>query len=445
MMSNMKSNLSIFALVLAAAGCGGSAGGGTSGGGATDESGNVITTAGGEAVSEAAHNAWTEAMAEFSKYEEAGWNESACDSVFDAFGKANERQGGRFAEAIYMGGLTKSRCKKMDEAKSAYTRALSVNDKLCGARVGMGVFQLEEGKRQEAFQTFQQALKGDPRCTQAYVNLAVLQRERGGAQVAEALNNLRRAMAIEARYLPAFNEMALLYLEQAKQNDNDQMLDLAGVVCRQAQLIDANYAPIYNTWGLVAVEQGNVIEALRFFERAIRLDDSLYEAHMNFGQITISFRGYEDAKTSFEKATQLKPGSYEAHIGLGAALRGLGKVDEAEAQYKKAIELDGNKPQAYFNLGLLYQDFKSGGVEDLERAQGFYNQFIQKARGDEELKATVRDLQRSCDNSKRSRRRKSTDCRPGRLQNISTAVEALKAAAEMQRQMEQRAQQQGAQ
>ena len=49
-----------------------------------------------------------------------------------------------------------------------------------------------------------------------------------------------------------FNQMALLYLDQAA--DNPQLLDLAVVVCRQAQQINRDYAPIYNTWGLIAAD-----------------------------------------------------------------------------------------------------------------------------------------------------------------------------------------------
>jgi len=101
------------------------------------------------------------------------------------------------------------------------------------------------------------------------------------------------------------------------------MLDLAEVVCRQAQLIDGNYAPIYNTWGLINVRQGNIIAGLAKFQRAFTLDANMFEAYMNFGELTLSFRGYEDAARAFERATQLQPTNYDAWLGLGAAQRGM--------------------------------------------------------------------------------------------------------------------------
>ncbi len=196
-----------------------------------------------------------------------------------------------------------------------------------------------------------------------------LQRARGGADVREALNNLRRALAIESQYLPAFNQMALLYLDLAQTADNEQMLDLAAVVCRQAQLIDRNYAPIYNTWGLVFVKKNDIIQALRMFEQATHLDNNMFEAYMNFGQITLGFRGYEDAKNAFSRAVELRGNDYDAHIGLGAALRGLNQMPQAQAEYEHAIQLDGARPEAYFNLGLLYQDYMSGSIDDLRPGQ----------------------------------------------------------------------------
>jgi tetratricopeptide (TPR) repeat protein len=423
----------VVALAAATAACGGS-----SSSTATDERGNTITTAGGTAVTEEAHNRWVQALSRFQQVDGArGWNGEACSSVDGMFEGANDAQGGNFTEAIYMRGVIAQRCKDDERARGFYNRALETNQTFCKARSAIGTMQLSAGQTGPAEQTFQRALTDDTRCTEAYVNLAVIQRERGGANVAEALNNLRRALAIDANYLPAFNQMALLYLELAQDAENEQMLDLAGVVCRQAQLLDRDYAPIYNTWGLVNVRQDNIIEALQLFERATRLDNDMFEAHMNFGEITISFRGYEDAKNSFTRAVELRPNDYNAHIGLGAALRGLRQMDRARAEYERAIEIDGSRPEAFFNLGLLHQDYMDGTAEQLRQAKQFYEQFLSKVGSNARYAGTVEDLRRRCriqrsGSRNRRQRRRSDDCRPGRLQNIDTALEAMSEIAAME-------------
>lgn len=436
--SKMRSLFIPSAIVVAAAlaGCGG---GGAAGGGSENvavdpRTGRAVTTAGGQEVTQEAHSKWQRASQLFARYEGEGWNNDRCSEVIDVFEDAIEAQeGGRFAEAHYMIGLVASRCNDRDRALSSWNRALEMNSRLCKARAAVGMMHLEANREPQALETFQRALRDDPQCTEAYVSIAAIQRRRGGAQTTEALNNLRRALAIESDYLPAFNQMALLYYEQATA-ENNATLDLAEVVARQAQLINRDYAPIYNTWGLVKVKRGDIIEALRLFERAAALDRNMFEAYMNFGQITQSFRGYDDARTAFARAVELRADSYDAHIGLGAALRGLNQIPQAKAEYERAIQIDGARPEAYFNLAIMYHDFMSGSVEDLERAKSFYQQFLQRAGNNQRYRETAENVTRRCRQQQQGRRarRRSTDCRPGRMQNLETALDAMRAAAQMQ-------------
>lgn len=447
-MNPLKHSLIGFAVVtslgLVWAGCGG----GGDGDVATGDNGNVIRTAGGAAVSEEAHNHWTEAIAMFraNDGEEGTWNAQTCEATRAKFDQANGAQGGSFTEAIYMMGVVAGRCGDDEAALGHYRRALETNENYCGARVGVGLADMRAGRTQPARQHFERAIREDNQCTAAYVNLAIIQRTQDN-EVRESLNNLRRALAIESDYLPAFNQMALLYLGEAE--ENQQMLDLAEVVCRQAQLINANYAPIYNTWGLINVRQGNIIAALAKFERAFNLDADFFEAYMNFGQLTISFRGYEDASRAFTQARRLRGQSYDAVIGLGAAQRGLNQLDAAEATYRAAIEMDGQRPEAYYNLGLLYQDFKGGQIPDLRQANTFYEQFTQRAGSNQRFSESVEGVTRRCRRRPtRGRRRRREgqsewvgNCRPGRSQQIEESIRIQTELQEMQQQMQQQQQQ----
>lgn len=406
-------------------GSGGSAGTGPDARAAKTAGGEAIRTAGGEAVLKKAHDRWRSAMAEFQKNEESGWTPAACKSTASAFEGAASAQDGGFAEAQYMAGLSLAKCGD-EGAYERYEAALKVDSKFCKARVALGLRELEQGNTGKARSSFERAVKDDPQCTSGYTNLAIIQRAEGGAQEAEALNNLRRALAIESDYLAAFNQMALLYFDRGKRGQQ-AALDLAEIVCRQAQLIDPEYAPIYNTWGLIKVEKGDIIAALRFFEQAISLDPTLFEAQMNFGEVTISFRGYEDGRAAFERAVQLEPGDYDATVGLGTAFRGLAQYPQAQAQYEKAQQLDGGRPEAYFNLGVLYQDYMSGSVADLKKAQSYFDQFLQRAGKSAEFREQVQSVSNRCAQTP-SKKRGKASCRPGRLQNIELSIEAMSVA-----------------
>lgn len=391
-------------------------------------------TASGKAVSEQALAVWQRGMQIFEAAEKKDdWSKGNCKQAKKAFAEANKTQPGGFAEALYMMGTVEERCDNSSEARQLYERALAKNPKYCEARVASGLQVYEAGNVASAKQAFALAIRNDPQCAEAYLNLAVAQ-QRLGEPSQEALSNLRRSLAIRSNYLPAFNEMALLYLRQARRGGSTERLDLGEVVCRQAQLIDEKYAPIYNTWGLINVEKGEVIVALRMFERAIALDKGFFEAYMNFGSVTTSFRGYKDAKNAFSKAVSLRPKSYDAHIGLGSALRGTKEYKLAEKHYNEALSLEKARPEAYYNLAVLYQDYMGGNIADLTKAKSYFRDFLARAKGDKRYAENVKSVTRQCTSQQgKNKRRGRAKCRPGRMQNIDTAISALRAAAEMQK------------
>jgi tetratricopeptide (TPR) repeat protein len=418
-------------LGLGAAACGGSASvtAGGSGTVARSETGKEIKTIGGQAINLAAHNKWKEGVAAFKAADKQGWNDARCDEVSGKFESAADAQS-KFAEALYMAGAAHLKCGggHKQKALAFFQKALRQNPKLCKARVGIGLDDIDGGRDQAGQQEFEMAVHDDPQCTEGYVNIAILQRRKGDTK--EALNNLRRALAIDAQYLPAFNEMALLYLQNAK--DNVKELDLAEVVCSQSQKIDANFAPIYNTWGLIDLRRKEIINASAKFQKAFELDPKMFEAYMNFAQITIGFRGYEDARNAFTKALELQPKSFDATVGLGVAYRGLEQKDKAEEFYNKARDLNANRPEPYYNLGVLYQDFKGGSVDDVKKARGFYEQFLSRAGSDDRFRVAVDDIKRRCKTVK-GQRRPNDKCISGRFQNIEDYLQALKDMEEMEK------------
>jgi tetratricopeptide (TPR) repeat protein len=467
----------LLAAALAGAGCGGGSGGGGGGGGGDGTGGGEVVTDGGTVLTAEAENHWTDALTAYNAARTDGWTEAECNSVIAGFDQANSAQGGRFTEAIFMVGRTHDDCGHADQARDFYRRALEMNPEFCGARVAAGNEHYRAGRVAEARAEYERSVRDDTRCTEGYVNLAIVQR-RTPAEAADALQNLRRALAIDSSYLPAFNQMALLYYSQAVRSagssvsggvaavsgsgaaeeedesdarrrrraaassSNRQMLDLAEVVCRQAQLIDGNYAPIYNTWGLINVAQGNIIAALAKFERAFNLQGDFFEAYMNFGELTLSFRGYEDAAAAFTRATELRADTYDAWLGLGAARRGLNNPDEAQAAYERAIAIDATRPEAYYNIGLLWQDYRDGAIPTLNRATEYYNQFVTRAGSRPEYSATLDTVTHRCTIEREGdararlrarRRRRRAACAMGRLQQIEEAIRTINDIAEMQR------------
>jgi len=425
---------------LAMVGCGGSSGssGGTTAAATTDD-GRAVVTGSGAVVTNRAYELWSDSNEAFTAQEESGWTADSCSSVADSFEEASSAQDGGWAEALYMAGVAQSRCGEDDEARDMFNRALAIESTLCQALAGIAVQQMAAGELGAAMQSLNRALSTEKACAEAYANRAIVRVRQASSEMAEeatseALSDLRRALVFDASYLDAFGQMALIHYNRALAENDRQRLDVAEVVCRQATLIDGTYAPIYNTWGLIKVERGEVIEALQMFQAATERDNSMFQAFMNFGQITQSFRGYQDARAAFARASELMPEDYDARIGLGAALRGLDQLEASQAEYERAVAIDAARPEAYFNLGLIWQDYQTGSPDDLNRARGYYEQFLERARAASnsgDFEDAIDNVVRECEQTN-GRRRRRTRCMSGRLQNIQMTIEALAEVAELQ-------------
>ncbi|MGE0788607.1 MAG: tetratricopeptide repeat protein [Sandaracinaceae bacterium] len=367
--------------------------------------------------------AFEAASAIFARHDAAGvWDAGACRETLAGFERVSEHREGQNARAVYMMGLVATRCGSDERAHDLYSRAHELDPALCEASVALANEQLASGDADAARRGFDAAIAADNLCASAYVNLAMLDAREPSRRPA-AIANLRRALSVRADYLPALDQLALVYL--ASSDDEPQLLDLAEVVCRQAQLIDPAYAPIYNTWGLIDIAQGDITGAAAKLARATELDPTFYEAWMNFGQLTLSQRAYEDAARAFHQARALRGHSYDAAIGEGVALRGLTQPEAAERAYRAALELDGDRPEAYFDLAVLYHEHLDGTAEHLNEAEELLRRFVDRAGGRPHFSEEVEDVLRWCNDAPSRGRRGRVTCRQGRVQTIRNTLEVL--------------------
>lgn len=422
-----KSMMVAFALLAWATGCGGGSGsGGASGPGAKDAHGAAVKDSKGNAVSvEAANkfNVGLDAMAQHDKADD--WNEGTCKSVAQTFVDAAKEQGSRtFSEALYNAGLANQRCKKDADAKQYFKQVLDKDPKFHRARAQLALYSFaESGEKNidEAIREMRQAAVVDAQYknVEALVNLGMLYIKRnnqspdsdGPTDLARAKRFIQSALAVDDSFMPAFNQLAILYLEAAKQKAgrdsrqrtatnaskgkkkviDTQALELAGIVCSQAIKKNPKYAPIHNTAGMIQVELANLNSAVSEFNTARQLDPSFYEAQMNFAAVNMQFRGFAQAEQAYRAALKMRPNDYDAHLGLALALRGQiddsnfdKLVKEASSEIDAAKKIAPDRAETYYNDAILTQEYKAkaggkSGETELQNAKGLFGQFIQKA------------------------------------------------------------------
>lgn len=411
------------AALVAAVGCGGSTGGGGKPA-VNPKTGETIKDSKGNAVSVAAANQFKVGLDGLAQHDKArDWSEAVCTSTADIFLKAADEQGDKaFVEALYNAGVAYQRCKMDAKAKEHFQKALAADPKFHRARVQLALYSFAEAGDKgldQAINELYQAAVVDARFqnVEALVHLGMLHMKRNSSTPdKENLTDLQRtkkyaqsALAIDDSYLPAFNLLALLYLETAKQKAgksstrksatnagkekklDTQALDLAALVCSQAVRKNPNYAPIHNTAGMIQVELGNLNSAVASFNTARTLDPSFFEAQMNAAAVNLQFRGFKQAEEAYKAALKIKPNDYDAHLGLALALRG--QIDDsnfdqmvaaAAAELQEAKKIAPDRPETYYNDAILTQEYKakSGGKDaepTLLQAKALFAEFTNKA------------------------------------------------------------------
>src|SRR6185437_13846734 len=357
-----------------------------------------------------------------------------CSSVSDAFKSVADSNPG-LLEARFNQGAVLSECGREDEAQRVWRGMTNYGP----AITNLGYAAWKRGERGEAESDFNHAIQVDPLHTvEARNNLAQILRDKARRAsgdekkqyVAQAVSNLRTALALDSNNLQAFSTLAFIYydmnmLEMAKLVGNQAIAKAdeiatgkfaeekveeaaegkagkgkkgkkekkesgddteGGKLAKEVNVreegtgvtpeMKKSLATVYNTLGLIELKKKNISPAIKQFKQAVELNPKLAEARLNLAVLSLNNRDYNTAEENFRKVIELQPKNYEAAIGLGVALRGNKKIDEAEQQYNSAEKLDPSNPWSYFNLGLLYQDYKDGQKPALHKAQDYYREFL---------------------------------------------------------------------
>ena len=132
--------------------------------------------------------------------------------------------------------------------------------------------------------------------------------------------------------------------------------------------------------------QGNISEAVKYYEYFINQGFKDHRVFSNFGVILKNLGKLQEAKLSTLKAIEIKPDFAEAYSNLGNILRELGKVKEAELSLRKAIELKPDFANAYSNLGDIWNE-----LGDFREAK---NSWIKAIELESNLKGVLEHLAR---------------------------------------------------
>jgi len=162
-------------------------------------------------------------------------------------------------------GLAYRERKLFKEAEDAFKKAIDIDDKFSDAYNNLGVLYLQQNKFKEAIDAFQEALKNIFYTTPeyAYNNMGLAYQSL--KNYVEAEKSYKEAVMTNPSFIPAYINLAKLYLEQNKTNDAEKLLIKFLSVFEND--IEGNFL-----LGKLYFSKGDMEKSKQYFEKVLRLD-----------------------------------------------------------------------------------------------------------------------------------------------------------------------------
>ena len=132
-----------------------------------------------------------------------------------------------------------------------------------------------------------------------------------------------------------------------------------------------NSSILMNLQGNAYADLGQTIDAIKFFNKSIELNESYADPHYNLGHIYQSDDKYDEAIACYKNAIGINPKYYAAYNNLGNIYKEIGDLDAAIGSFKKAINLKPKFAETYYNMGGALQE-----QSKLEEAIEAYNKAL---------------------------------------------------------------------
>jgi Flp pilus assembly protein TadD len=168
---------------------------------------------------------------------------------------------------------------------------------------------------------------------------------------------------------PATNVVSAAELTQTVPNKARKEFDRANAFLKQGKREEAvdhlrkaialfpQYLMAHNDLGAQLLEQGLFDEAEREFQRAIEIDPKAFNPQLNLGIVLVRQQRFAEASNVLRKALVLESTSASAKFFLGLSLLGQEDYSGAESELKAAYALGGSQyALALFHLGEVYMN-----------------------------------------------------------------------------------------
>ena len=258
-----------------------------------------------------------------------------------AFDKAVERDPN---EALYWaerGGVLRA-LSRHDEARTAWTKALGLNQACIPALMGLAAAEKRAGRPKEAIPYLMEAAGLEPDNAEAWFEIGDAHRQ---------LSDWPNAYAAFALSVKASPQNALAIVGLAEGALNVGKLDDALTALEVAIGLDNSLAQAFYLRGVAFSIKGLNAEAAEAQRRAVELDPSRVNAWHGLARNLCELKRYSDALEAVNRALQLRPDFAFALTTRGLVLQALRRKDDALDAFDQALLSDPRSVQALCGKG----------------------------------------------------------------------------------------------
>ena len=232
----------------------------------------------------------------------------------------------------------------------------------------LGVIRVLQHQEVKAEDLFVQAVGRKADFAPAHAHLGLLYLKLGRTE--DALRELREALRLDPRRSDAAGALVHILEEQAQTASRSGNWDAALRALKDA----GNYAPddpdIQYEFGMIALQLSLNEDAVEAFRRTLKLRTQDALAVYNLGRALMELSKFEDARVEFADYVKIRPNDPSGYCALGMTLAALERSNEAREEFERSIALAPAQTEAYYRLGLL--DMESGdydaGRQNLQHA-----------------------------------------------------------------------------
>jgi TolB-like protein/DNA-binding winged helix-turn-helix (wHTH) protein/Tfp pilus assembly protein PilF len=197
----------------------------------------------------------------------------------------------------------------------------------------------------------------NPQAYQLYLN-GLFYRRRGGIEnLRKALDYYNQAVTLDPRFALAFAGMADIHnnLNSMDVVDPKEASAQARTAVEKALELDETLAEAHIELAMLKMFEWDWPGAEREYKRAIELNSNLAWAHLTYGNYLMAMERHTEALAEFKRTQELDP------LGGGRrreviALRVAGRSDEAIEKLRQMIELEPESSFAHSQLGITYAE-----------------------------------------------------------------------------------------